>query len=113
MDEKKAYWFEQSYMPRMKNIAVAPFILEDGRLSFCVPGDGELSQNKERGCKLYCYSMYLSGRYSAKVFRTIFYTFCGRYYAKINQVMPESKKLQRLTKPEKPRKTKKCEVMQQ
>ncbi len=76
MDEKKAYWFEQSYMPRMKNIAVAPFILEDGRLSFCVPGDGELSQNKECGCKLYCYSMYLSGRYSAKVFRTLFYTFC-------------------------------------
>jgi len=30
-----------------------------------------------------------------------------------NQVMPESKNLQRLTKPEKPRKTKKCEVMQQ
>jgi len=27
--------------------------------------------------------------------------------------MPESKNLQRLTKPEKPRKTKKCEVMQQ
>jgi hypothetical protein len=23
----------------MKNIAVAPVILEDGRLSFCVPGD--------------------------------------------------------------------------
>ena len=39
MDEKKAYWFEQPYMPRMKNIAVAPVILEDGRLSFCVPGD--------------------------------------------------------------------------
>ena len=34
-------------------------------------------------------------------------------YAKINKVMPESKNLQRLTKPEKPRKTKKCEVMQQ
>ena len=33
----------------------------------------------------------------------IFYTFCGRYYAKINQVMPESKNLQRLTKPEIPR----------
>ena len=43
----------------------------------------------------------------------IFYTFCGRYYAKINQVMPESKKLQRLTKHEIPRKTKKCEDMQQ
>ena len=28
MDEKKAYWFEQPYMPRMKNIAVAPVILE-------------------------------------------------------------------------------------
>ena len=40
MDEKKSYWFEQPYMPRMKNIAVAPVILEDGRLSFCVPGDG-------------------------------------------------------------------------
>ena len=39
MDEKKAYWFEQPYMPQMKNIAVAPVILEDGRLSFCVPGD--------------------------------------------------------------------------
>ena len=39
MDERKAYWFEQPYMPRMKNIAVAPVILEDGRLSFCVPGD--------------------------------------------------------------------------
>ena len=39
MDEKKAYWFEQPYMLRMKNIAVAPVILEDGRLSFCVPGD--------------------------------------------------------------------------
>ena len=38
MDEKKAYWFEQPYMLRMKNIAVAPVILEDGRLSFCVPG---------------------------------------------------------------------------
>lgn len=38
MDERKAYWFEQPYMPRMKNIAVAPVILEDGRLSFCVPG---------------------------------------------------------------------------
>ena len=43
---------------------------------------------------------------------THFYTFCGQYYAKINQVMPESKNLQRLTKPEIPRKTKKCEVMQ-
>ena len=40
MDERKAYWFEQPYMPRMKNIAVAPVILEDGRLSFCVQGDG-------------------------------------------------------------------------
>ena len=39
MDERKAYWFEQPYMPQMKNIAVAPVILEDGRLSFCVPGD--------------------------------------------------------------------------
>ena len=38
MDERKAYWFEQPYMPRMKSIAVAPVILEDGRLSFCVPG---------------------------------------------------------------------------
>ena len=34
-------------------------------------------------------------------------------YVKINKVMPESKNLQRLTKPEIPRKTKKCEVMQQ
>ena len=34
-------------------------------------------------------------------------------YAKINQVMPGSKNLQRLTKPEMTRKTKKCEVMQQ
>lgn len=34
-------------------------------------------------------------------------------YAKINKVMPENKKVQRLTKPGKPRKTKKCEVMQQ
>ena len=41
MDERKAYWFEQPYMPWMKNIAVAPVILEDGRLSFCVPGDGD------------------------------------------------------------------------
>ena len=32
MDERKAYWFEQPYMPQMKNIAVAPVILEDGRL---------------------------------------------------------------------------------
>ncbi len=32
MDERKAYWFEQPYMPRMKNIAVAPVILEDGRI---------------------------------------------------------------------------------
>ena len=39
MDERKAYWFEQPYMPRMKSIAVAPVILEDERLSFCVPGD--------------------------------------------------------------------------
>ena len=39
MDERKAYWFEQPYMPWMKNIAVAPVILEDGRLSICVPGD--------------------------------------------------------------------------
>ena len=39
MDEKKAYWFEQPYMPRMKNIAVAPVILKDGKRSFCVPGD--------------------------------------------------------------------------
>ena len=39
MDQKKAYWFEQPYMPRMKNIAVAPLIQEDGRLSICVPGD--------------------------------------------------------------------------
>ena len=31
MDERKAYWFEQPYMPQMKNIAVAPVILEDGR----------------------------------------------------------------------------------
>lgn len=30
MDEKKAYWFEQPYMPQMKNIAVAPVILEGG-----------------------------------------------------------------------------------
>lgn len=29
MDERKAYWFEQPYMPQMKNIAVAPVILED------------------------------------------------------------------------------------
>ena len=42
MDERKAYWFEQPYMPRMKNIAVASVILEDGRLSFCVPGDDGL-----------------------------------------------------------------------
>ena len=40
MNQKKAYWFEQPYIPRMKNIAVAPVILEDGRLSFYVPGDG-------------------------------------------------------------------------
>ena len=39
MDERKAYWFEQPYMPQMENIAVAPVILEDGRLPFCVPGD--------------------------------------------------------------------------
>ena len=39
MNQKKAYWFEQPYMPRMKNIAVAPYILKDGRLSFCIPGD--------------------------------------------------------------------------
>ena len=38
----------------------------------------------------------------------------SRYcYAKINKVMPENKKVQGLTKPEKPRKTRKCEVMQQ
>ena len=41
MDERKAYWFEQPYMPRMKNIAVAPVILEDGRLSFCGQGENE------------------------------------------------------------------------
>ena len=35
------------------------------------------------------------------------------YYAKINKVMPENKKVQGLTKPEIPRKTKKYEVMQQ
>ena len=34
-------------------------------------------------------------------------------YAKINKVMPENKKVRGLTKPEKPRKTRKCEVMQQ
>ena len=34
-------------------------------------------------------------------------------YTKINKVMPENKKVQGITKPEKPRKTKKCEVMQQ
>ena len=34
-------------------------------------------------------------------------------YTKINKVMPENKKVQWITKPEKPRKTKKCEVMQQ
>ena len=45
--------------------------------------------------------------------RGLFYTFCGRYYAKINQAIPESKHLQRLTKSEISRKTKKCEVMQQ
>ena len=39
MNQKKAYWFEQPYIPRMKNIAVAPLIQEDGRLSICVPGD--------------------------------------------------------------------------
>ena len=39
MDQKKASWFEQPYMPQMKNVAVAPVILEDGRLSFRVPGD--------------------------------------------------------------------------
>ena len=39
MNQKKAYWFEQPYVPRMKNVAVAPLIQEDGRLSICVPGD--------------------------------------------------------------------------
>ena len=34
-------------------------------------------------------------------------------YAKINKVMSENKKVQGITKPEKPRKTRKCEVMQQ
>ena len=34
-------------------------------------------------------------------------------YTKINKVMPENKKVQGITKSEKPRKTKKCEVMQQ
>ena len=34
-------------------------------------------------------------------------------YTKINKVMPENKKVQGITKPEKPRKTRKCEVMQQ
>ena len=34
-------------------------------------------------------------------------------YTKINKVMPENKKVQRFTKPEISRKTKKCEVMQQ
>ena len=38
MDERKAYWFEQPYMPQMKNIAVAPVILEDGRLSSVLQG---------------------------------------------------------------------------
>ena len=33
-------------------------------------------------------------------------------YAKINKVMPENKKVQGITKPEKSRKTKECEVMQ-
>lgn len=28
MNQKKAYWFEQPYMPRMKNIAVALVILD-------------------------------------------------------------------------------------
>lgn len=41
------------------------------------------------------------------------YSNCGQPYAKINQLMPEGKNLHRLTKPEKPRKTKKCEVIQQ
>ena len=41
MDERKAYWFEQPYIAAdVRIIAVAPVILEDGRLSFCVPGDG-------------------------------------------------------------------------
>ena len=39
MNQRKVYWFHQPYMPGMKNIAVAPYIREDGRLSFCVPGD--------------------------------------------------------------------------
>ncbi len=39
MDERKAYFGLNSIYARMKNIAVAPVILEDGRLSFCVPGD--------------------------------------------------------------------------
>ena len=34
-------------------------------------------------------------------------------YTKINKVMSENKKVQRFTKPEISRKTKKCEVMQQ
>ncbi len=42
-----------------------------------------------------------------------FYTFCGITYAITHQLMPKSKNLQRLTKPEIPRKTRKYEVMQQ
>ena len=49
MDEKKAYWFEQPYMPRMKNIAVAPVILEDGRLSICVPGSSVVGDMEPDG----------------------------------------------------------------
>lgn len=40
MDYRKAYWFEQPYMPGIKNVAVQPIVdPRDGRLHFMVPGD--------------------------------------------------------------------------
>ena len=40
MDYRKTYWFEQPYMPDIKNVAVQPIVdPRDGRLCFMVPGD--------------------------------------------------------------------------
>lgn len=41
MDYRKAYWFEQPYMPGIKNVAVQPIVdPRDGRLHFAVPASG-------------------------------------------------------------------------
>ena len=96
-EEVENYLIQHAPLPFKKEFVWASTIKEKSRIL---------------GVEIPEYCIELNGRQIFKPY-TLFYTFCGRYYANINKVMPESKNLQRLTKPEIPRKTKKCEVMQQ